>query len=237
VFRRFGAGLHPRFVVSCLYVASDFENDDRYRSWVEHGHGRPYLEYQHELDAMTSTWVSPVSLLASMRFGPLLEKSWMYWKARALARRAWTGRADGDGRYRLPDGTELLMSSKAIAFGTMPAAADDPRVTAMAAAIRRLQTSVTEAGAHLIVVALPSKEELFGLSDAAAQSNVGTRLEQRLRSDGVPLADMYSPLRRTGTLQSPYFGNDIHLNALGNHVVAAEFAAWFREQTAMHLLP
>jgi len=233
VFRRFGAPLHARYVVACLYLASDFDNDVRYRSWLLHGRGRPYLEYQHELDQQRSTYESPLSLLMSLRFGTLLEKSWMYSRVRALARRAWSANPHEIDRYRFPDGSEALMSRGGLSFARSAAAPDDPSVVTMMASIRRLQAEAADAGAHFVVVTLPSKEELFGVPDSDARLNASARVVEQLREAGIPLVDMYPAIREAGSFQSPYLPRDIHFNPLGHHVVADQFVAWFRQHGAL----
>jgi hypothetical protein len=82
------------------------------------------------------------------------------------------------------------------------------------------------------VALIPSFEELFRTRAGAENGNIMAHSRARLAAAGFMLLDLYPPLHSAGRMQTPYFNDDIHLNAYGNHVVAHEFVAWFQRHPA-----
>ena len=236
VYRRFRERLKPKIVVAALFLASDFDNDLQFRGWQQEGHGADYNEFR------TAYWrkvtgrpdyVGPLTALTTMQWGVLLEKSRLYLRASDLVRQA-TGDADAD-RHPFPDGTWAVLDGEKTRFAAAPARRDDERIELLMAAIARLQAETRGDGADLMVMLIPSKEELFGVSAAAAAENVVAQTRRRILDAGVPLLDLYPLLQEAGSLQSPFFPEDIHMNAYGHRVAAEALVAWLnaRQQSAI----
>jgi hypothetical protein len=85
--------------------------------------------------------------------------------------------------------------------------------------------------AVLLVMLIPSKEELFGVNASARALNIVSRTRQRLEEAKFLVLDLYPAIRQGGARHSPYFTRDIHLNEYGNRIVADQFVAWFRSLT------
>jgi hypothetical protein len=228
LFRRFGIPLRPRSVVACLYLATDFSNDRRFRSWVQQGRGEEFFTYRIPGDH--GEYVRPLDRLRTLQWGALLEQSWLFVKARELAI-SWTqGRDAIEERYRFPDGTETLFARGGLEFANTPVAANDPRIDELLTSLAHLRTLVEQHGARLIVALLPSAEELFRATAAAEKSNIVGRTKARLTSAGFSVLDFYPALRTAGRSRTPYLINESHLNAYGHQIVAQRFVTWFREQ-------
>jgi hypothetical protein len=225
IYRRYRDRLKPQLVVAGLFLASDFDNDLQFRGWQREGHGADYNEFR------TAYWrkvtgrpeyVDPVTLFTSLRWGALAQKSRLYLRIEDLL----TPRR-GIDRHQFPDGTEVVLDGEKISFAAAPAQPDDVRVEALMEAVTRLRSEVKGDEAELLIMLIPSKEELFGVSAEARAHNVVAQARRRIIEAGVPLLDLYPVMQQAGALQAPYFAEDIHLNAYGNRVVAEALVAWW----------
>jgi hypothetical protein len=220
IYRRFGVGLHPRLVVACLYLASDFDNDLRFHSWLRQGRGIDYNSYRLGFQRTQDTrW--------AFHPGRLLERSWLFGMGQEIVWR-WIGRNNRiQDRYHFADGTEVLFDRCKVEFATEAVAANDARIDALLMSLEKLRDLVVQHDATLLVLLIPSKEELFGISASAGAFNAVAYTRQRLQEAKFSVLDLYPAIRQGGAKQSPYFSQDIHLNEYGNRIVAEQFVAWF----------
>jgi lysophospholipase L1-like esterase len=218
-FARFGAALQPRIVVSCLYLASDFENDKGFRSWLRRGQNTAYSEYRlrYQIDE-----TSPFSLER------LFERSWLLGMVRESFQRSFTSNSYPLDRYRFPDGKEIWFDIQAAQFANEAATAQDHRADAMLQSVLKLRDLVLHHNAKLLVMLIPSKEELFAVSDSARNRNIVARTRQRLKEARLAILDLYPALLQAGATHAPYFKLDIHLNDYGNRIVADQFVSWLQ---------
>ncbi len=218
IYQRFGGDWRPALVVGCLFLASDVENDEQFLAWLGEGGGADYNRFR-------------LSLARDARYKGILQrfldKSWLLYRAQQVALRIVQGQDYAEPRRRFADGTEILFERHALEFATKGTAPDDPRLATFMASVSELRDTVEASGAAFVVMLIPSKEELFGATPAQARENLAARIKERLSSKNVAVLDLYGALAAGGARQAPYFRKDIHLNAHGNHIVAAEFSAWF----------
>jgi hypothetical protein len=144
---------------------------------------------------------------------------WIPWGNRAL------------DRHRFPDGTEVLLYRPTIEFAAEAVAAHDARIDSMVNDLEKLRDLVAHHDAVLLVMLIPSKEELFGVNASARDLNIVSRTRQRLEERKFLVLDLYPAIQQGGARQSPYFIRDIHLNEYGNGIVAEQFVAWFHSLT------
>jgi hypothetical protein len=213
--------LHPRHVVTFLYLASDFANDQSFSSWIDAGKRGSYDDFRLSM-ARSIDDASRANLVG------YAEKSWVYVLCRNFIRRV-LGLRDYPERYRFADGSEILFSRSAIEFAVAEAASNDASVARMMAALEKMRSVVAQTGSTLAVVLLPSKEELFAVPRAATTGNLVSRTRERLVKAGFAVLDLYPAIRDAGLTKSPYFPTDSHLNEYGHRVVAEAFVAWFRQ--------
>jgi lysophospholipase L1-like esterase len=225
IYRRFGVGLRPRLVVSCLYLASDFDNDIGFRSWLRLGQNSDYNNYR--LRFREAQDKRPAFDLAR-----LFERSWLLGMARDLVMRSIPGGNHFPDHYLFPDGTEVLLDKPTIEFAAEAVAAQDERIGAMVKSVETLRDLVARNAGNLLVMLIPSKEELFGVQASVRNLNIVSRTRQRLEDAKLPVLDLYPAMLKGGGSRSPYFSRDIHLNEYGNRIVAEQFAAWFNGQAS-----
>jgi hypothetical protein len=218
-FQRFGAALRPALVVSCLYLASDFGNDDGFRAWLRIGQNFPYNDYRLRYRRLEEP---------AWSLDRVFERSWLLGMAQELVNRALGGQDYPRDRYRFPNGTEVWFDREVVEFASQPAALNDARVETMVGSVQKLRDLALRQNARLAVVLIPSKEELFAVDDAARKGNIVARTRQRLREANLPILDLYPAIQEGGARHSPYFQLDIHLNEYGNRIVAHQFISWFQ---------
>jgi acetyltransferase AlgX (SGNH hydrolase-like protein) len=221
VYRRFAGNWHPHLVVSCLYLASDFDNDVQFLSWLRDGRGSDFDTYRIQVAiaqhprGMVQRALDR-SVILDRTFSPILR--WI------------NGREHLETRVHFADGTEILLDRNALAFAVAETSPDDPRLDAFMTALEHLRVVVERSGTGFALMLIPSKEELFGAGASRTRFNLASRLKARLAAASIPVLDLYPALRQRGNLHSPYFPRDMHLNAFGNRIVAEEFAAWLQRQ-------
>jgi hypothetical protein len=223
IYRRFGAGLQPHLVVACLYLAADFANDLHFDSWLREVKKTDYNDYRLEFRKTHDT-------RSAFDPEPLFERSWLLGMARELVIRSIAGKNHIPDRYLFPDGTEVLFDGNKLQFAAESVATDDGRIGALLKSVEKLRDLVARHDGKLLVVLIPSKEELFGVSASRRDRNLVSRTRQRFEDAKLPVLDLYPAILKSGAKQSPYFGLDIHLNEYGNRIVAEHFVAWFHSQ-------
>jgi hypothetical protein len=227
IYRRFGEAVQPRWVVTCWYLVSDLDNDTHFHSWVDDAAGMDYDRFRLTYNRRTY----PQSRLSPSR---LFNRSLLVALGRDTAA-AWFGdSASTRLRRTFPDGTEMLFDQWKLPFVTTSVAADDVRIERAFASLARLRQAAQRQQASVLVVLMPSKEELFSAAVAEAPAdNAVARVRQRLLAARIPVLDLYAALRQAGASQPPFFSRDSHLNHLGNRIVAEQFMMWWRDR-ALH---
>jgi hypothetical protein len=201
-------------------LASDFDNDLHFDTWLREGKDTDYNDYRLGFrKARDTRWA----------FNPdqLFERSWLLGMAQELLMRSLDGENRIPDHHLFPDGAEVLFDKEKIEFAAAAAAIDDNRIGAMLKSVEKLRDLVTFNAGKLVVMLIPSKEELFAVKDSVRNLNIVSRTRQRLEDLKLPVLDLYPAILKAGARQSPYFKLDIHLNAYGNKIVAEQFVAWF----------
>jgi hypothetical protein len=221
VYRKFGMGLSPRHVITCVYLTSDFANDRNFTSWIREGKPADYSDFR--LAPPTSS-----SFISSLQRSA--EKSWLFMLGRDLILRWLPGYIPD--RYRFDDGSEILLNRYTLAFAMDNAEPDDARIEELLVSLDKIRKLAVQGVSTLSVVLVPSREELFGLPAGVTAGNLVLRTRQRLQEAGFSVLDLYPALRRAGQTRSPYFRTDGHFNEYGHRVAAETFVSWFRRGLA-----
>jgi lysophospholipase L1-like esterase len=223
IYQRFGRALRPSIVVAGWYLASDVHNDERFHAWLREGQGTDYNNFRlhvfsRKKPAKNSEGSLPIKRLLNSR---------LYGMGQELLSR-WRGKdAALQDSFRFANGEEIVFEKRALEFAAQAIAADDARIDALFTSLEQLRTLVLSQQAELVVMLIPSKEELYGPGGAPDGASAVARVRQRLQETNLPVVDLYPALRARGDVQSPYFSRDIHLNAYGHRIVAEQFVSWF----------
>jgi hypothetical protein len=222
IYRKFGIGLDANLVVACLYMASDLENDVNFRLWRQANAPGDYNDFRLNLDRQ-------LDVRDTYHPGRILERSRlvsMGWEP--IGR--WFNKENQ--RFRFADGTEILFDRHKLEFAANVVQADDSSLNQMMESLTQLRSLVSQQKAKLLVMLIPSKEEIFGVEPSLQDRNAVARLRQRLQDSRMPFLDLYPVIRDKGALHSPYFSWDIHFNEYGNRLIGEEFLAWRHRQSA-----
>lgn len=145
----------------------------------------------------------------------------------------WIGKAPPlQDSWRFADGTEILFDQKILAFATQAVAVDDAHIDSLFTSLEKRRGLVSSRDAALVVMLIPSKEEIFAPGVTLNGTSAVGRVRQKLQEANIAFLDLYSAIREAGAVQSPYFSRDIHLNIHGNRVVAEQFVSWFQSRFA-----
>ena len=238
IFRRYGRTLAPALVVATLYVASDVDNAVHYQGWLKSGKRQDYNEYR------LSYGIKQRKAAESNQ--PLGESIWTETK-RTLRRLAiveelkyivrlwWKGQVDG---IRYPDGNQVLLSIRAqgMLAGGLNQEAFKGIADSFFGALEELEREVQSRNARLVVLLIPSKEEIFAYQSYPDVLNTVKQVRAKLDAMGLTVVDAYPRIRTAAEARNPYFSRDIHLNAFGNELVADELAQWLATSGATRLL-
>ena len=220
IYERYGATMGARLVISCIFLASDFENDLHFRSWRDDSMGMTYDQFRWSYGQRTAP---PTPTLAGRLRNRYAAVDWLL----AVVEPQLWGRLRVPHTVSLSDGTLRLDVDK-VTFARSEYSSDHPDVVLLAAEVDRLRALATGNGATLAVVLIPSKEEVYGVSRAANATGAAAAVASRLRAMGMPVLDLMTTLRTRGRERLTYYPRDIHLNAFGSQVAAGAIADWIR---------
>ena len=223
IYQRFGAALRPQLVVACIYAASDFSNDFAFSAWRQAGQPTSFNQFRFEL-------ASPPDPRPRWHPGRIIARSRLIGMGRDRVERWLQGDRALPDRARFADGAELYFEKSILQFAVEETDANDPRIDNALTSLEKLRVLASQHQGNLLVMLIPSKEELFGVAPTTGAHNAVERLRQRLQQAQLPVLDLYAALRDSGKTQPPYFRSDIHLNQYGNRIVAEQFVSWWRQR-------
>jgi len=246
VFRRFGAPLHPKLVVACLYVASDVDNAKHFDAWERAGRQWDYEEFRRnhywrirpEIAGTAGPGTGDGGEVPAVRPKVGLKDG---------IRRAINATAVGsellyvldpwrNGQLHdvaFPDGSKVFLYERFQDRLEQGMGTDYPAIPEIFfGPLVELRSAVEAAGASLVVALIPSKEEIFHAEGNAATQRVVTEVRQHLDGLGMPVIDLYPSIRETGRRTAPFQAYDIHLSAAGHAAVANAIAKWIEDSGA-----
>ena len=222
-YRRYVAPLRSELVIAVVGVAWDIDNTLHFARWQTEPPGTDFTEYRSGFGEKPQTSWEVVkghlarSHLVRAGYGsikplfngtPLLEQvTFANGDTTFLSARAQRRLAQGMERPGAPD-------LRAIFFGPLD----------------QLRTEVGAAGGRLVVALLPSKEELYGAEAFPAVLRSVEEVKAELEARQLPILDLYPAFRELGRQKSPFYRADIHLNELGNQIVADTIAGWIEAE-------
>ena len=222
-YRRYVAPLQPELVIAVVGVAWDIDNTLHFDRWQTEPPGTDFTEYRFWFgETHQTSWEVVKGHLARshlVRAGygsikplfngtPLLEQvTFANGDTTFLSARAQRRLAQGMERPGAPD-------LRAIFFGPLD----------------QLRTEVEAAGGRFVVALLPSKEELYGAEAFPAVLRSVEEVKAELEARQLPILDLYPAFRELGREKSPFYRTDIHLNELGNQIVADAIAGWIEAE-------
>lgn len=219
IFDKFATDLQPRLVVACFYISSDLTNDTHFLSWLEDSLDMTYNKFRLSY-SRRATRGSRGTLQWRLRNHILSN-----WALSIIEPGLW-GEREIRHRRSMLDGSELFFSRDIVKFSKRVFDGSEPEFENLYESLNRLQESVQNAGANLVFMLLPSKEEIFAVDEIAEQNSAAGVLKKELNRRGIPYLDLYPLLQEAGSEHTPFFARDAHMNSHGNKIVADAFIGW-----------
>jgi SGNH hydrolase-like domain, acetyltransferase AlgX len=222
-YRTYVEPLRPELVIAVVCVAWDIDNSVHFARWRTELPESDFTEYRLSYGETHPTrWETIKRRLARsplLRVGygsikplfngtPLLEQiTFANGETIFLSARAQRRLAQGMDRPGVPNLHDIFFRP-----------------------LDELRTAVGAAGAQFMVALLPSKEELYGAEAFPAVLRPFEDVKAELEARQFPILDLYPAVRAAGREKSPYYRADIHLNELGNRIVADAIAGWIEDE-------
>ena len=232
-YRRYAAPLAPDLVIAVLWLMWDIDNSVQFEHWLTEAAGQDFTQYRksygttHRQDAQEAT--GPGRIWQSVK--DLLGRSLLV-RAACGSVKSLLGTDPTIDAVTLPDGDTIVLSAR----GQMRLAAgadrpDTPNIREVFfGPLQRLQTEVEAHGGRFLVVLVPSKEELYAAEAFPEVLRTVREVKAELVARQLPVLDLYPEFRERGENASPFYPVDMHLNALGNQIVADAIERWIVER-------
>ena len=234
IFERFVSPFRPRIVLACLWVASDIENGRVFEAWLATDRSRGYEEFRREVypelqrEQAASIPSPPFRLkrfLWSLPYQTFLMREARYllepWQRGLVHEVTWQ------------DGSRLVLERRKqlyLAETSIEGEAGAGIREVFFGPLEQLRRSVADSGGQMVVVLIPSKEELFAAPDGPRVLRLVSQVRSQLTTMDLPVIDLYDPIRKEGERSAPYFPYDIHLNERGSRAAAAAIEAWLERR-------
>ena len=239
VYQRFAKALHPKVVIAALWVIWDIDNSEEFAAWLREN--RPDPDFTHYRYTFGSTHQSHDEA-SSSEDGRIL--NWLRGKLSEsyLLRAVYGGlrslldRQTIPEQFTFPNGEDVLLSVKdqlRLTKGFDRPGTPDILETFFHP-LEQLKSEVEADGGRFLIVLVPSKEEIYAAKKFPAVLTSIREVRAGLAAKGLPVLDLYPVFREHGREHSPFYRTDMHLNELGNKLLAESVAQWIDDQ---HLFP
>ena len=226
VYRLFVAPLRPAVVVATTWPTWDVDNAAKFHHWLTDANRDPdFTQYRRMLGRRGADAPLPQWLLRQARRSRLLQTT--YRRLQSLLAvdgpRQTVGFPNGETLFlSVPDHARLALGMDAT---------DVPNIREVYfSPFEQLRTEVEADGGRLVIVLVPSKEELYGAERKPEILSGVEEIRTTLLARGLPVLDLYPAFRERGREAPPYFRTDMHHNELGNAILADEVAKWIEDQ-------
>jgi hypothetical protein len=211
-YEAFGVALAPKLVVAGFFPANDFWDTARFAAWQQIPDRTNFLLWR-DFGVVDADRIGVVArVMKSSYVGSLL------WAATV-------GNAETYGKgavvHDTRDGSVVLMPA-ALDRVRSRAQPDRPEFVQAFEALARLRDAVAARGGQLLIVLLPSKEEVYLPLLGLLHDDPMAPVRRALQDLGVPWLDVTRPLReRAATGEQLFFRVDGHPNRVGYELIAA----------------
>lgn len=220
IYERFAAPLRPSLTLLALFAGNDLDDDRAFSRWLEQGAEGSYRRFRGQGDR----WLSG-GLLG------LAQRTHLFWFTSELVKNL-THRARGR-TLELADGSRLqLVLPRPNAYG-------DADLDRTMAAVVRLQRKVEGAGGRLLVLLMPTKEEVYLPLLGESAPSPSAAVAERLAKLGLAALDLGEALRARASRGGPplYFAVDGHPNEAGQAIIAEAVESWLRTREPQLVAP
>jgi hypothetical protein len=206
-------------VVATLWLVYEIDNTLAFRLWLDDP-GRPDF---------ATFWAGFFAEIAPSgwrdRLRGVTAKSVLMIRLLGWARSA-RGLQNPIERVVLGNGDEVLLSAdeqgRLMKGWSRPGTPDAREI--LLDPLERLRTDVAAQGARLLVVLMPSKEEIHGAAQLPELLRVAEEARRELHRRGFAVVDLYPALRAESRVRAAFFRADPHPNDTGHRLMAQALA-------------
>jgi hypothetical protein len=218
-FRLYGAPLQPKVVVATLWLVYEIDNTLAFRQWLEDDARPDFATFSAGFFAPNSPagWRD---LLRDAASQSVMATTLLRWG------RTIRGVEDVLERVVLANGDELLLSAdeqgRLMKGWARPGTPDAREI--LLDPLERLRTDAAAQGARLLVVLMPSKEEIHGAARHPELLRVAEEARRELHRRGFTVIDLYPAFQAESGVQGTFFRVDPHPNDAGHRLMAQSLA-------------
>jgi lysophospholipase L1-like esterase len=216
VYETFGHPLCPKLVVIGLYMGNDFSDAEIFHQWMHAGAPGNYLVWRDlDKDGPVKGFLRRHSYLTHL----LLHARTVY--------RAW--RVSEPRRLVLGPHTEVQLQPSALTTLTRDTTPTRPAFQLVVQALTRLHTLATAQGTQVLVVFLPTKEQVYLPVLEESVRDPSAPLRAVLEAQRIPYFDLLPAFRHHAQAHEMlFFEVDSHPNRQGYRLIAQEVLAHLR---------
>lgn len=222
VYETFGHPLRPQLVVVGLYMGNDFSDAKFFHRWVQAGAPGNYLLWRgfYNYGAIAGFLRQHSYLVQLLLHARTVYESWAISEPRRLV---------------LGANAQVQLQPSLMTNLVRNTAPDQPAFQLVVQALTRLQTLATAQGTQVLVVFLPTKEQVYLPLLGESVGNPSAPLQAVLEAEEIPYFDLLPAFRHQAeTRQQLFFAADSHPNQQGYRLIAQELLAHLRHNAAAY---
>lgn len=216
ILERFGLPLHPAVILYGVFPGNDLDDQEAFERWMRDGRPGNFAEWR-----TYGPSGRPPPLWQRSYLGVAIEEGWKYRHERFAG-----------STIRLPDGSPLQLAPARLQPKAERSHRGDPAFDGVLAAVARARALATQAGARLVVLVFPTKEEVYLPLRGETAPALTSRWVPALRELGVECLDLTDTMRAHAGGAPLYFEVDGHVNTVGNRVIAQALQGYLQAHRA-----
>ncbi len=207
ILEQYGLPLDPRLVVLVLFPGNDINDEMQFRRWLNEGSGTPFMQWEAEarqdrgiLETITNTSYVAAFLRAAMR----------------------SLRSDlSNSTITFDDGSRLQLAPTVYQNQARFLEPGNENFALVIASLEQAREVTQQSGAELLVVLMPTKEEIYLPSVGQEAPGFTASFERALSGEGFDVIDLTPELIAVAESEPPlYFEVDGHPNGRGYQIIA-----------------
>jgi hypothetical protein len=235
VYETFGRPHHPKLILVGLFAANDFQDARLFNLWEITKVGGNYLTWRN-LQGTQKDHSDLQRSLASLK-AFLGENSYLYSLVHHAREVSLMWRLGEPNVFKLTDGSQLQLLPSFLASRAVDAQPERHEFQLVLQNCKHLQALSQEDGAQLLVVFLPSKEEVYLPLLGKTVPDLSGPLRLALERLGIPALDLTPAFRRHAAAgQRLFFEVDSHPNQQGYELIAQEILTHLKENAPKYRL-
>jgi acetyltransferase AlgX (SGNH hydrolase-like protein) len=234
IYGRYAAPLRPKLVIAALWLTWEINNSLHFHDWLEENPRPDFTEYRHNYSKshvsrerrQPSATVPLRDTLRNLAHDSRLLRALHQYSKKQR------GIRDPVEQVVLENGETLYLSiqdeQRLMSGWDRPGTPDMREI--FFAPLEKLKAAVEADGGGLLVVLVPSKEELYASTDFPEVLRPVEEARKELAARGITTLDLYPVFSTLGAARPAFYRSDPHLNGFGHQIVADALANWIAQE-------